>query len=153
MRHATFFVLMFSMYCITQAFAADDKAAATKKEFENLQGIWKFVSIETTAGKFEAKEAPAGTDLSSFNLTIKGMTLTFGKDEGTLTIDPTTKPKLIDIEYAKDKFLLETIYEVDGDTLRICFRRGRGEAKDRPSSFSVKDFPNYEIRVYQRQKP
>lgn len=150
-------VAIFVLACtFSSTRAADDKAVATKKEFEKLQGTWKFVSIETIDGMFEVKDVPVGTDLSGFDLVISGMTMKVGKgkemDTGTLAIDPTTTPKLIDIEYARDKFTLETIYELKGDTLKICFRRGRGDAKERPTSFTVKSQPTYEIRTYQREK-
>ena len=132
----------------------DDKA--TDEEFAKLQGTWRLVSIEDRRGTFAAKDAPAGADLSGFSLQVKGQSLTVGAgaeaDTATITIDPTGSPKLIDLHYTTAKFTLETIYEVDGDTLRICFRRGRGDAKNRPTAFSVKDNPEYEIRTYTRQK-
>ena len=82
--------------------------------------------------------------------------VTFGKLEGTIVLDPTTDPKLIDLHtYTKDK--------EEGDdrgylphrsgehSPTLCLRRRR--VKDRPTAFKTDDKTEYEIRVYKREKP
>ena len=80
---------------------------------------------------------------------LKGATLTFKGDHytlkqggqtrtGTIKIDPTKKPKQLDIISGegpnKGKSLLG-IYELDGDTLRYCVSP---PGKTRPTEFSGK---------------
>ena len=67
------------------------------------------------------------------------MTLQYGKEEkGTFKLDPSKKPKAMDVTLER-KGKKETalfIYELNGDNLKLCWRKPGGE---RPTSFTVKD--------------
>ena len=128
---------------------ADDKADV-EKELKKLQGTWTFESVEVGG-----KEAPAAD--------FKGMTVTFegGKftvkngDEviqvGTVKLDPSKSPKTVDLTVAdgvnKGAVMLG-IYEISGDTLKVCFDP---EGKKRPtefkSAFGSQTFVNVHKRV------
>ena len=112
---------------------AGDKADV-EKELKKFQGTWTFASVE--AG---GKEAPAAE--------FKGMTVTFEGDKytvkkgdeviqaGTEKLDLSKSPKTIDVamtEGPSKGTVMLGIYEIDGDTLKVCFDP---EGKKRPTEF------------------
>ncbi len=68
--------------------------------------------------------------------------------QGTIRIDPTKRPKAMDIvfEAAGKKEVLPGIYELQGDTLRICYG-----GKERATEFVAKG--NTVILLLKRAKP
>ena len=132
--------------------AQDD---AVKKERAKLQGAWKVVSSEE-----DTRPTP---DIIVQNLTvvIKGDQITlkgveelmkkFGKV--TMTIDPATKPKIMDfkVEAGSEKDnAYEGIYELKGDELKICVSTARG---NRPDEFKTKAGSTRALFVLKREKP
>lgn len=107
---------------------------AAEKELKSLQGKWR-VEKMATAGKelFPDKD-------SDFVVEIKGRTWIFAGQEKAeiIEIDPTTNPKCLDtksVEEGRRGVVDENVYELDGDTLKVCFYQGKG--KNRPTSFDV----------------
>jgi uncharacterized protein (TIGR03067 family) len=113
---------------------AGDKAGV-EKELKKFQGIWTFESVE--AG---GKEVPAAE--------FKGMTVTFEGDKytvkkgdeiiqvGTQKLDPSKSPKAFDVAVAEGLnkgAVMLGIYEINGDTLKVCFDP---EGKKRPTEFT-----------------
>ena len=72
---------------------------ATKKELEKLQGTWKLVAIEWRGEKIDV----AGKVPDSFDVVISGSKMKVDKHDIALDVDPTTEPKLIDLNYTKEK--------------------------------------------------
>ena len=112
---------------------ADDKADV-EKDLKKFHGVWTFESVE--AG---GKKAPADE--------LKGLTITFAGDQftvkkgdeviqaGTQKLDPSKSPKIIDVtmtEGLKKGAVMLGIYEIDRDTLKVCFDE---EGKKRPTQF------------------
>jgi uncharacterized protein (TIGR03067 family) len=112
---------------------ADDKADVAK-ELKKFQGTWTFESVE--AG---GKEIPAAE--------FKGMTVTFAGDKYTVKkgdeviqaatqkLDPSRSPKTLDAtvtEGPNKGAVILGIYEISGDTLKVCFDE---EGKKRPTEF------------------
>src|SRR5687768_8968829 len=99
---------------------AADGTDPAKKELAALEGTWTMISLEVEGQK-------VGEDRLGSELTIKDgkyIVTTRGKTHETkLTLDPTQKPKHIDMVFAegenKDK-PHRGIYELEGDTLRVC---------------------------------
>jgi uncharacterized protein (TIGR03067 family) len=134
--------------------AADEpKADTAREELNKLEGTWQVVSVET-----RRKARPAG-EVNGLKLVIKGDSSTFEKDgnrvvgKGKLSIDPGKKPKTIDIavtgapEDPRGTFTILGIYELDGDSLRMCW----GGPK-RPTEF--KTTPDRgDLWVLKRDKP
>jgi uncharacterized protein (TIGR03067 family) len=73
------------------------------------------------------------------------------KLELTFTIDPTKKPKAIDVTITMDdkKAVTKGIYEVSKDSFRIC--RTQEAGKDRPSAFAAKEGSGLAMATYKRQ--
>lgn len=122
-----------------------------KQELDKLQGTWVIV-----ANTQEGKEAPESLRESK-RYTIKGdhYSVFFKGAEKPLLefrikLDPTSKPKTIDIIGLKtDAVLLAGLYELDGDTLKICVPVGSG---DRPKAFKSEAGSKSGIIVYKRVK-
>jgi uncharacterized protein (TIGR03067 family) len=129
--------------------AADDpKAAAIKKDLEQLKGSW----IATSYVK-DTKPAPQ-PDLKMMKLVIVGDQVTFtkGKDtrKTTYKLDPTQKPKAVDIVMidGPDKGkTLWGIYEITGDEFKICLAI---LDKPRPKEFAGK--PETILEAWKREK-
>ena len=67
---------------------------------------------------------------------------------GTYKLDPSKTPNWIDVTIGGGTYL--AIYELKGDTLRICHRKAGG---DRPTEFvSEAASPNTVLSILKRQK-
>ncbi len=87
---------------------------ANKKEKTKLAGTWVVESMEMMGKKVESTKG----DL--FTFTAKTLTIKNKVKEGDAEVyqlDPNKKPKEIDI---KGKSPAQGIYELDGDTLKLC---------------------------------
>ncbi len=133
--------------------AADDKKKdADKKDLQKLAGKWQPTSM------LIGKNKTSDEDLKTFTLALEGDTYTFSikgekePDKGKFKIDANAKPMTMDIITGKDspnkgKILL-AIYELDGDTMKICYDR---EGKKRPTEFKA-DSDKTLLAVYKRMK-
>jgi uncharacterized protein (TIGR03067 family) len=114
--------------------ARADAKAEVDKELNKFQGTWTFVSVVTGG-----KEEPAAQ--------FKGITVTFTGDKYavkkgdkvleacTLKLDPSRSPKTLDATVAEGPnkgTVIRGIYEIRGDTLKVCFDP---EGKKRPTEF------------------
>lgn len=106
-----------------------------KSELEKLQGTWTCVGVEMDGQKLDGPWIPPIT------LVIKGEEYqeTFeGAGEplykGSFKIDPGKKPKAFDSEgiYFGCGYEVVGIYEITGETLKICYDHGN---KNRPKEF------------------
>lgn len=141
------FGLVFSGGTATRA---GDKADA-EKELKKFQGVWTIESLESGGKKIPAEA-------------MKGMTLTYegdkytvknGKDViqvGAQKLDPSKSPKTLDgtiTEGFGKGAVMPGIYEIDGDTLKVCFDE---EGKKRPTEFKTADGSKTTLVVYKRMK-
>jgi uncharacterized protein (TIGR03067 family) len=117
--------------CLVSAYGETRPGDA--KELEKLQGTWSFV--KASGGGDQKKERRAAV-----RIVFKGDAITFLADDskrtvrGTYTVDPSKNPKIMDITLDKDgaKVVTLTIYELDGDTLKLCHYVGGMASKERP---------------------
>ena len=99
---------------------ADEKADAIKAELKRFEGTWKFESMV-----FEGKAVPKSSFKDS-RMTCEGDRFTTKGNEsaeGTFAVDPTARPKTIDIAIAtKDGGSVKILglYTLEGDTYTIC---------------------------------
>jgi uncharacterized protein (TIGR03067 family) len=129
---------------------ADDKAEIDK-ELKKFQGTWKFELSEAGGQALSADE-------------LKGVVLTFEGNKhavkkgdqvlqvGTQKIDPSKSPKTIDVtmtEGPNKGAIMLGIYEIDGDTLKVCFDMG---GKKRPTEFKSAPGSATFVNVHKRVK-
>jgi uncharacterized protein (TIGR03067 family) len=114
-----------------------------------LQGVWICKRAEADGVVFPAKVAEA------MRWTFKGETLILtlgGRDmECPYQLDPKHCPRHFDYKDSGSARPHIGIYELNGDTLRICVRL---HGNSRPAEFSAKSFGE-QLRywVFERQKP
>lgn len=139
-----------SILTFSVAARADDKAAVDK-ELQKFQGAWTFESVETGGKKGSADE------LKGMTLKFEGAKHTVSKGDeviqvGTQKIDPTKSPKTIDVTMTDGPskgMVMLGIYEIDGDTLKVCFDF---EGRKRPTEFkSPAGSPTF-LNVHKRVK-
>jgi uncharacterized protein (TIGR03067 family) len=130
--------------------AADKPKVDAKNDSALLEGSWKFQSA-----MIDGKRVPMDT-FSKWKLVIKGNKFTLddgeSKDEGTIKIDPTKKPKQIDFTYTKGKqkgMTYHGIYEVDKFTCKVCFDYN---GKDRPKVLASKKDSGHALQVLSKVK-
>lgn len=129
--------------------AADSKDDI-KKELDPLQGTWVAVSLER-----DGKALPED-QLKILTRTVKGDQYVITRSgetvgKGSFKVDPTKKPKTIDItrDEAKDGVILG-IYELDGDKYKICY--SAPGSKERPKEFAAKEGSGNTLAVWKRDK-
>jgi uncharacterized protein (TIGR03067 family) len=134
--------LVLSFSCAASSGAAKDDDA--------IQGTWLPSSAELGGNKFPDEVR------RSITLVIKDgkYTVTVGKapDEGTMKLDPAAKPKAMDItgtEGPNKGKTFPAIYELDGDTLRICYDLS---GKSRPTEFKSTEGTQLFLVTYKREK-
>jgi RNA polymerase sigma factor (sigma-70 family) len=128
----------------------DKQADKAKEDKDAILGTWKIASVEV-----EGKE-PQDEHLKA----LKNATVVITKDklvinrgdaerESTYKLDPSKKPKAIDITHL-DKETLECIYVLDGDTLKICGPCAPG-GKGRPTEVATKEGSGTMLIVMKRE--
>ena len=132
-------LLLFALTFIPTACADDLKA---------MEGKWKVETVEAGGKVIEIKQ------LQDLVVTIMGdhyeLTTPDGPDAGTITLDETAKPKTMD---AKDTEgldagkVIKAIYEITGDTMRVCYATDGGE---RPSELATKEGSPCVLITYKR---
>lgn len=104
-----------------------------KRDMKNLQGTWNVVSLEMEGRKLaEGTLTGAKIVVEGTHFTSVGMGMTY---EGKIEIDSSTKPKSFNLVFEAGPEKGNTnlgIYEVDGDTWKMCLAT-RGSV--RPKKF------------------
>jgi uncharacterized protein (TIGR03067 family) len=140
-----FFPLVLMLFFSLVARSTDAKDADTK-DADAIQGIWL-----PTAAELAAEQLPDDIR-KTIKLVIKGdhylLTVGTDVDKGTVKLNPSTKPKSMDITGIggpnNGKTIL-AIYDLDGDTLRIC------SGKSRPTEFKTKADAQLFLVTYRRE--
>jgi uncharacterized protein (TIGR03067 family) len=138
--------VMFAVLCV--AMMVPVVPQDTSAELKKLAGTWK-----ADKGEMNGAELPQEM-VKAVKLTMKDnkyyLDLGGSKDEGTIAVDPTRKPKTIVIKGTLGPNQGKTflgIYEVTDDLLRICYDL---EGKEYPREFSA---PAGSRRFYVVYKP
>lgn len=143
-------VWTFIVMCLANLSYADDKDKAAEED-KKFEGIWQVTALEVGGNKAQ-------------NEAFETMTFVFkGKkyeqkvgdeivEAGTQDLNPSKTPKHMDVHVtegdAKGKLQL-AIYEINGDTLKMCF--APHESKDRPLKFESKE-PGHQYLELKRKK-
>jgi uncharacterized protein (TIGR03067 family) len=123
----------------------------TEQDSKDIQGKWIPLAAELSTKKYP-DEVLKTMELvmadGKYTVKVGGQL-----DEGTVKLDASTTPKAIDImgtEGPNKGRTILAIYELKGDTLRICYDLG---GKARPAEFKTEaDRPLFLV-TYKRDKP
>jgi uncharacterized protein (TIGR03067 family) len=131
---------------------AAEPADDAKKELEKLQGEWVMAALEVD-GKAVPEEK-----LRDTTLTIKDdkyiVTVKETKHEVTFKLDPSQKPKAIDMSFPDGANLAKVgkgIYKIDGDTFVMC--RAQMPDQARPTEFGTWPNTGYFLVTWKRKSP
>jgi len=136
--------------CIAVGISASAFAATPADDAKGIQGNWKPATAEL-----------AGQPMSVDILKVISLKLDNGKyevfvgehpDRGTYTIDSTTQPKSMTVagtEGPNQGKTFPAIYELKGDTLRICYDLSGAK---RPTEFKSVAGTKLYLVTYQRKK-
>jgi uncharacterized protein (TIGR03067 family) len=131
--------------------AVDTSKEESKKALDPLQGTWV-----ATGGEQEGNPFPEA-GLKNMKLVVSGDQYTFTSDspeeKGVLKPDPSKSPKALDIDIKEGEQKGQSqkaIYELDGDTLKICFTQ---PGNDRPSEMAAKAGSKCVMIVFKKEKP
>jgi uncharacterized protein (TIGR03067 family) len=122
-------------------------AADSQDDAAMLQGTWTMILGEREGRKLSDEE------VASARLTITGTKYSYtlgGRTEtGTFKLDPSQKPRAIDVTPEEGKPILG-IYEIEGDTHKVCFAE---PGRERPSEFSTQPESGRSLYAMRRVKP
>jgi uncharacterized protein (TIGR03067 family) len=130
--------------------AADNGPDAVRKEYGRFEGTWRFTAIEVEGMKTPPEYFKGARMICHGDqFTVKEPTATY---RGTFHVDVSKKPKQIDVAFAegpdKGKTLLG-IYELEGDTYRVCIGL---TGRSRPTEFASKPGSGHVLEVLKREK-
>ena len=121
-------------------------AADAKEDAKNIQGEWKVESAVENGKPSTNLEGTVFTHTAE-KIAIKEPAAKKG-ETASYTLDSTQKPGHIDITPIQSTKILKGIFELDGDTLKICFTHG-GE---RPKEFASKEGSKTVLLTLKRQQ-
>jgi len=122
-----------------------------KTDLDKLQGTWVLVSMQTEGHDVAAEDFKDWTAVYEQNR----VTLRAGdrvRRRGIVTLDPSRKPKAIntwDQDGPYDDQTVPGIYELEGDTLKLCVAR---PGQERPNEFTTNSGTAFLVCVYKRHK-
>jgi uncharacterized protein (TIGR03067 family) len=126
------------------------ETSSSAEEIKKLQGVWNVIGAEANGDQVPQE------DVTNIVVTITDSTYTAklneGTDHGTFSIDVTAEPKQMDIhpKSGEDEGrTMRAIYEVKGDTLRVCYARQGGP---RPSAFDTSGDAGLLLINYKRKQ-
>jgi len=128
-----------------------DSGELTRKEYERLAGVWSFALVEVEGKK--QPDVPFATNKMILSkdgsyVVVQGPRVT----RGTLKLDPARDPKHYDPSITTGRLkglTVPGIYELNGDTLRLCFPL---RSKERPAALASKPGSGLMLQVFQREK-
>ena len=146
MRRYTLLVLAVGLFLPARMANADEPA----KEKDKLLGVWVVVSAERKGEKApEEKIKKLKVIFRSDKVIVSDGDR---DDQATYTLDPTKKPSAIDFTSIKEQKLVQGIYLLEGDSLKICYDPD-GEPKERPEAFTSTGGNGRVLMVLKREKP
>ncbi|MEO7318240.1 MAG: TIGR03067 domain-containing protein [Chthoniobacteraceae bacterium] len=123
---------------------------AQADDLKAMEGTWKVESAEAGGKPVESedlKEIVVKITGDRYEVRVKDKV-----DAGTLKLDETQKPKTMDAtdtEGLDAGKVVKAIYELTGDTLRVCYTLDGGE---RPTELATKEGSPVLLLTYKREK-
>ena len=121
-------------------------------DIDRLQGSW-----QCTAWRFNGRDDPERAKVLESSYAGNRLTLwTEGQEyrHGLVTLDPERTPKAMntwDLDGPAPDETNRGIYQIDGDTLKVCIVLDRGA--DRPAEFTSEPGSNRLLITYRRRMP
>jgi uncharacterized protein (TIGR03067 family) len=152
-RYTRFALGVALLLAVTPALdAGDAKEEAVKKDRKRYEGTWQVVSLEVDGNKASEEDAKNITVINEVDgkwaIEVEGKVAA----KGTSEIDPTKKPKTVDLTMTegddKGKTFLG-IYEFADDTCTVCLAPA---GKDRPTEFAARAGSGHILAVLKRAK-
>jgi uncharacterized protein (TIGR03067 family) len=140
---------------------ADDQGKkdddAVRKDLAALEGTWvvagkEFMGKKATKDEIDKIAAEFEMVIKDGKRTLNDVLFNKVVSEATLTLDPMAKPKAMDLVYTSGDQKGTTdkaIYEVEGDTLKVCYPF---DSAERPTEFAGKPDGNALFMTYKRVK-
>jgi uncharacterized protein (TIGR03067 family) len=132
--------------------AGDDKDDAIKKDRKKYEGTWQVVSLEVDGkqtGEEDAKKITVINEADGkWTIEADGKVVA----RGTSVIDPTKKPKTVDLTTTEGDDKGNTalgIYEISDDTRKVCLATA---GKERPTEFAAPSGSGHILAVLKRVK-
>jgi uncharacterized protein (TIGR03067 family) len=132
--------------------AADAKDEAIKKDRQKYAGTWQVVSLEVDGNQAAEENARKITVINEMDgqwtIEVEGKVIA----RGTSEIDPTKKPKSVDLTQTEGEAKGQTvlgIYELGDDTRKVCLGQ---PGKERPTEFSSTAGGGHILAVLKRVK-
>ncbi len=138
-------LLLFTLLAVALAAFAGDKTSDTK----DIQGTWLPVKAELHGQPLPdpvLKMIVLKMNGGKYEVTAENV------DKGTYTIDTAAKPRTIDVQGVEGPNAgkkIPAIYELHGDTLRICYGLG---GSPRPTEFKSPSGSKVFLVTYERKK-
>jgi uncharacterized protein (TIGR03067 family) len=130
--------------------AADTPTDDAKKDLDKWQGTWVATSGETSGKAFD------DATVKSIKFVITGDKYTFAinneNEEGTIKLDSSKSPKAFDVQITEGSSKGKSqqgIYQLEGDTLKICFA---GPGKERPTEMSTKEGSDLGMIAFKKER-
>ena len=124
--------------------------AARADDLKAMEGTWKVEKAEAEGKPVESEE------MKALVVKIAGdryeVTTKDGMDAGTVKVDETQKPKTMDATDTEGDDVgkvIKAIYELSGDTLRVCYAL---DGSGRPTEFATKEGSPWLLVTYTREK-
>ena len=144
------FALLIAMTSLTAA--GDDKDKAIKEDRKKYEGTWQVVSLEVNGNKSAEEDAKKITVVNEADgkwaIEVEGKVVA----RGTSEIDPTKKPKTVDLTMTEGEDKGKTslgIYEFGEDSRKVCLAPA---GKARPAEFSSTAANGHVLAVLKRMK-
>ncbi len=144
------FAVLFVVTGLTAA--GDDKDKAVKEDRKKYEGTWQVISLEVDGNRSPEDDAQKITVVNEADgkwaVEVEGKVIA----RGTSEIDPTKKPKTVDLTMTegdeKGKTFLG-IYEFKDDTRKVCLAQ---PGKERPAEFAAPAGSGHILAVLKRVK-
>jgi uncharacterized protein (TIGR03067 family) len=129
--------------------------ASSAAELKILEGNWKLVRKEYKGRLWPPYHRKEGIFFEDGKISWTADGSARGQQTADMSLDPTTSPKSIDIEFTRGSMIgkkLLGIYEIKGKKLTICWSEPDGEK--RPKKFMTKTTlgAGESLEVYQKEK-